>query len=63
MPVANHAKYGGTIYFHNADTLWVNLLIASELGWKERTVAPTLSLLLAKWSKPVMSSRVNDAVY
>ena len=24
----NHAKYGDAIYFHNADTLWVNLFIA-----------------------------------
>lgn len=31
----NHAKYGDTIYSHSADTLWVNLFIASELNWKE----------------------------
>ena len=30
----NHAKYGDTIYFHNDETLWVNLFIASELNWK-----------------------------
>jgi DUF1680 family protein len=32
----NHSKYGDTIYFHNADTLWVNLFIASELNWKDK---------------------------
>ena len=34
----NHAKYGDTIYAHSPDnnTLWVNLFIASELGWKEK---------------------------
>ena len=30
----NHSKYGDTIYFHNDDTLWVNLFIPSELDWK-----------------------------
>jgi DUF1680 family protein len=34
----NHAKYGDSIYFHNRDTLWVNLVIASELDWKQQDV-------------------------
>ncbi len=34
--IENHAKYGDTIYFHNDDTLWVNLFIPSELQWKEK---------------------------
>lgn len=34
----NHAKYGDSIYFHNDQTLWVNLFIASELDWKDRDV-------------------------
>lgn len=32
----NHAKYPDTIYFHNEQSLYVNLFIASELNWKER---------------------------
>ena len=32
----NHARYGESIYFHNADTLWVNLFIASEVNWAEK---------------------------
>ena len=32
----NHAKYGDTIYFHDADSLFVNLFIASELTWPEK---------------------------
>jgi len=32
----NHSKYADTIYFHNDDTLWVNLFIPSELNWKEK---------------------------
>ncbi len=31
----NHAKYGDTIYFHDARSLYVNLFIASELTWNE----------------------------
>lgn len=34
----NHAKYGDSIYFHNGDTLFVNLFIPSELRWKEKDV-------------------------
>ena len=36
--IENHAKYGDSIYFHNNDTLWVNLFIASELNWKQKGV-------------------------
>ena len=32
----NHAKYGDTIYFHDDQSLYVNLFIASELTWKEK---------------------------
>ena len=35
----NHSKYGDSIYFHDADSLYVNLFIASELAWKEKGVA------------------------
>jgi uncharacterized protein len=35
----NHGKYADTIYFHNDETLWVNLFIASELDWKAKGVA------------------------
>jgi DUF1680 family protein len=34
----NHAKYGDTIYFHDDNSLWVNLFIPSELSWKDKGV-------------------------
>ena len=34
--IENHAKYGDTIYYHDDDTLWVNLFIPSQLDWKEK---------------------------
>jgi len=30
----NHAKYGDSIYFHDAGALWVNLFIPSVVRWK-----------------------------
>jgi DUF1680 family protein len=35
----NHVKYGEGIYFHDADGIWVNLFIASEVQWKRKGVA------------------------
>lgn len=34
----NPPRYGELIYFHQADTLWVNLFLASELNWRENGV-------------------------
>ena len=39
--VESFAKLGDSIYFHDRDSLWVNLFIASELNWPEKgSVAP-----------------------
>lgn len=32
----NHVKYGDTIYFHDDNSLYVNLFIASELNWENK---------------------------
>ena len=37
----NHAKYGDSIYFHDANTLYVNLFIPSTLTWKEKGLTIT----------------------
>jgi DUF1680 family protein len=34
----NHVKYQESIYFNNADILYVNLYISSELNWKEKGI-------------------------
>ncbi len=34
----NHAKYGETIYFHDDNSLYVNLFIPSELTWDEKGI-------------------------
>jgi len=36
--IESHSKYGETIYYHNDDTLWVNLFIPSQLDWKDKGV-------------------------
>jgi len=30
----NHAKYANSIYFHDDQSVWINLFIASELNWE-----------------------------
>jgi DUF1680 family protein len=37
--IENHSKYADTIYFHNDNTLWVNLFIPSELDWQQKNVS------------------------
>jgi len=58
----NHSKYGDTIYFHDADSLYVNLFIASELSWPEKNLvirqetqfpATDAAVLKIKTPKPV----------
>lgn len=34
----NHGKYADSIYLHHAQTLYVNLFIASELNWKSQNL-------------------------
>jgi hypothetical protein len=34
----NHAKYGDSIYWHDDDGIFVNLFIASELTWRDKSV-------------------------
>jgi len=34
----NHSKYGGTIYAHTQDALYVNLFIPSRLNWEDKGV-------------------------
>lgn len=34
----NHGKYGEFIYTHQNDSLYLNLFIASELNWKEKSI-------------------------
>lgn len=39
--VENHAKYGDSIYWHDADGLLVNLFIPSKLTWGEKGICLT----------------------
>ena len=34
----NHSKYGDTIYFHDTNSLYLNLFIASQLNWPEKNL-------------------------
>ena len=57
----NHVRYNDAIYFHNLDTLWINLFIASELNWQDKGITlrqetmwpfSDTSRLVIKSSKP-----------
>jgi hypothetical protein len=37
----NHTQYGNSIYFHDANTLYVNLFIPSKLTWPEKHLTVT----------------------
>ena len=37
----NHSRYGECIYFHDRDTLYVNLFIASDVNWREKGIRLT----------------------
>lgn len=39
--IENHAKYGDSIYFHDEQSLYVNLYVASQLTWRDRDVTVT----------------------
>src|SRR5690606_36705164 len=39
--IENHTKYGDSIYFHDDESLAVNLFIASRLEWRERGLTLT----------------------
>jgi hypothetical protein len=34
----DHARYGDSIYFHDANNIWVNLFIASQVEWTQKGV-------------------------
>ncbi len=37
----NHSRYNECIYFHDRDTLYVNLFIASDVNWREKGIRLT----------------------
>jgi DUF1680 family protein len=39
--IENHAKYGDSIYFHDDESLFVNLFIPSTVAWRERGLTLT----------------------
>jgi uncharacterized protein len=39
--IENHAKYGDSLYFHDDDSIYINLFVASTLEWRERDLKLT----------------------
>jgi len=51
----SHAKYGQFIYAHAGNTLWVDLLIPSELDWAEQGVKVRLDTRFPEDGKAVLT--------
>ena len=58
----NHAKYGEAIYFHNHDTLWVNLFIPSELNWRAKGLSLKQETLYPEAEKVSFTLKARRAV-
>jgi hypothetical protein len=54
----NHAKYGDSIYFHDEDSLYINLFIASKLNWREKKFRLTQETSFPDQSQSRFSVRV-----
>ena len=58
----NHSKYGDTIYFRTADSLFVNLFIASELNWTEKGIAVRQETKFPESDTTVLNFKVEKPV-
>jgi len=58
----NQAKYGEFIYYHNANDLYVNLFIPSELNWKEKGIKVKQETLFPEESKTSLTISTAAAV-
>lgn len=58
----NHGKYGEFIYTHNADTLYLNLFIASELNWEGMGVSITQETVFPYEEKTKLTVNVASPV-
>jgi DUF1680 family protein len=56
----NHARYGSFIYAHAGETLWVDLLIASELDWSEQGVRVRLDTRFPEEGKATLTVKASS---
>ena len=56
----NHVKYGDSIYFHDDDTLFVNLFIPSVLTWREKGLTITQTTKYPEADSVHLSLRSED---
>ncbi len=60
--IENHACYGSGIYFHNADSLWVNLFIPSQLTWNEKELTLTQSTCFPESDQTTLTIAAKKAI-
>jgi DUF1680 family protein len=59
----NHAKYGDTIFFHDDQSLDLNLLIASELSWKDKGLVVRLETKFPEEDTAKLTFKVQKSVH
>ena len=58
----NHAKYGGEVHYHSADSLYVNLFIPSELDWAAKGVKVKLETRFPESDKVALAFTARQPV-
>ena len=58
----NHSKYAESIYYHNSDSLYVNLFIPSQLEWKDKGLKVMQTTSFPEEDRTVLTMSCEKAV-
>ena len=58
----NHSKYAEAIYYHNSDSLYVNLFIPSQLEWKDKGLKVMQTTSFPEEDRTVLTMSCDKAV-
>ena len=60
--VENHSKYGDTIYFHDTNSLYLNLFIASQLNWPDKGLTVVQNTTFPQSDTTLLTFQCTNAV-
>jgi len=60
--VENHSKYGDTIYFHDTNSLYLNLFIPSQLNWPDKGLTIVQSTTFPQSDTTLLSFHCTNTV-
>lgn len=61
--IENHAKYGDSLYFHDDESLLVNLFVSSTLDWSERGIKLTQTTDFPRTDRSQLSFEVRKPTW